>query len=74
LDVSEADIARIVARVFSHRLRVRDEEEILGSLVYSAVGSCVACEARDEGDDQTEQNTWERSTVKDILVEILAEG
>jgi hypothetical protein len=65
-----------VPRVLSHRLRVRDgpEEENLGSLVYSAVGSCVACEVRDEGDDQTKQNTWERSTVKDILVEILAEG
>jgi hypothetical protein len=72
LDVSEADIARIVPRVLSHRLRVRDrpEDEILGSLVYTAVGSCAACEA---GDDKENQHTWVRSTVKDILVKILAE-
>ena len=75
LDVSEADIARIVPRVLSHRLRVRDrpEDEILGSLMYSAVGTCAECLRHNDEDDGDKQNTWERSTVKDILVKILAE-
>jgi hypothetical protein len=75
LDVSEADIARIVPRVLSHRLRVRDspEDEILGSLMHTAVGSCTACEVGDQDDDVKKQSTWERRMVKDILVKILAE-
>jgi hypothetical protein len=74
LDVSEADIARIVPRVLSHRLRVRDgpEDEILGGLMHGAVGNCAECQWRDEGDDE-KQSASERSTVKDILVKILAE-
>jgi len=74
LDVSEADIARIVPRVLSHRLRVRDgpADEIMGSLMHSAVGSCAACEGGNEEDDE-KQSTWERRMVKDILVKILAE-
>ena len=75
LDVSEADIARIVPRVLSHRLRVRDgpEDEIMGNLIHSAVGSCATCEVGDEEDDVKKQSTWERRMVKDILVRILAE-
>lgn len=76
LDVSEADIARIVPRVLSHRLRVRDgpEDEILGSLHHGAVGNCADWELGAESRDNREkQGTWEKSTVKDILVKILAE-
>jgi hypothetical protein len=75
LDVSEADIARIVPRVLSHRLRVRDgpEDEIMGNLMHSAVGSCATCEVGDEDDDVKKQSMWERRMVKDILVRILAE-
>jgi len=74
LDVSEADIARIVPRVLSHRLRVRNgpQDEILGSLTHRAVGSCA--EWNDEDDVVDNGDAWgERPTVKDILVKILAE-
>ncbi|KIK93441.1 hypothetical protein PAXRUDRAFT_829006 [Paxillus rubicundulus Ve08.2h10] len=64
LDVSEADIARIFPRVVSHRVRVRDSpfDEVLSSAVCGAVS--VLGEA---------DNIWERDTVKEILVHILAE-
>ncbi|KAE9408783.1 hypothetical protein BT96DRAFT_671548 [Gymnopus androsaceus JB14] len=43
LDVTQADIARVVPRVLSHRLRVRDapEDEVLGSAVFGAVFSAI---------------------------------
>ncbi|KAF9467427.1 hypothetical protein BDZ94DRAFT_1249342 [Collybia nuda] len=66
LDVSEADIARIVPRVITHRLRVRDspEDEILGSAIFGATfGS-------ERGPHSGSDN---RSTVKDIIVSILVE-
>ncbi|PCH36087.1 hypothetical protein WOLCODRAFT_91845 [Wolfiporia cocos MD-104 SS10] len=61
-DVSEVDIARVFPRVVSHRLRVRDgpADEILGSLMWPAAG------AEDAG-------KWERKTVKEVLIEILAD-
>ncbi|KAF8840700.1 hypothetical protein BDN67DRAFT_607442 [Paxillus ammoniavirescens] len=64
LDVSEADIARIFPRVVSHRVRVRDTpfDEVLSSAVCGAVGRLREAES-----------IWERDTVKDILVHILAE-
>ncbi|OBZ70852.1 hypothetical protein A0H81_09222 [Grifola frondosa] len=64
-DVSEVDIARVFPRVVSHRLRVRDgpEHEVLGSLVWPAV----------EGKETSEVLGWERKTVKEILVGILAD-
>lgn len=70
-DVSEVDIARIFPRVVSHRLRVRDgpDHEILGSVMYPAVGL-----PRDGVPGQSdEEPVWERRTVKDVLVEILAD-
>jgi hypothetical protein len=72
LDVSEADIGRIVPRVISHRLRVRDgpEDEILASVVYSAVKFPQGGETNG---DEGERRGWERSTVKDIMVRILSE-
>jgi hypothetical protein len=61
LDISEADVARIIPRVLSHRLRVLDgpEDEALASAMFSVVGK--------------KARQWERSTVKDILVQILSE-
>ena len=65
LDVSEADVARMIPRVISHRLRVRDgpQDEVLGSALFGAVDS-EASEGRGEGTT---------TTVKDVLVRILAE-
>lgn len=70
-DVSEVDIARIFPRVVSHRLRVRDgpDHEILGSVMYPAV-SISSDGAPAQSDDE---RAWERRTVKDVLVEILAD-
>ena len=69
LDVSEADIARMFPRVVSHRIRVRDSpfDEILSSAVCGATSP--------PGNESQEEETvqWERETVKDILVHILAE-
>ncbi|KAJ7647010.1 hypothetical protein FB45DRAFT_892081 [Roridomyces roridus] len=65
LEVSEADIARIVPRVMTHRVRVRDgpQSEILGSAMFPAVG-----------DDREEMPAGiARTTIKEILVRILAE-
>lgn len=78
LDVSEADIARIVPRVLSHRLRVRDgpEDETLGSLQHGAVAPCAEWEkeaGRNDVRDPPLTKQWQRSTVKDILVKILSE-
>lgn len=75
LDVSEADIARIVPRVISHRLRVRDgpEDEILGSTVFGAVKGKTAIGGDYRHEANTETSDWERSTVKEILVKILSE-
>lgn len=69
LDVSEADIARMFPRVVSHRIRVRNSpfDEILSSAVCGATSF-----PGDESQDG-EAVQWERETVKDILVHILAE-
>jgi hypothetical protein len=65
LDVSEADIARIVPRVMTHRLRVRDgpEDELLASARFPAVSD----------DDENDGAHSGRITIKEILVRILAE-
>ncbi|EPT04620.1 hypothetical protein FOMPIDRAFT_1027867 [Fomitopsis schrenkii] len=70
-DVSEVDIARIFPRVVSHRLRVRDgpDHEILGSVMYPAANIPQDNAAGQSGDEPA----WERRTVKDVLVEILAD-
>ena len=63
MDVSEVDIARIIPRVLTHRLRVRDgpDHEIFSSVVFPAVLT---------GSDKVESH---RRTVKDILVQIIGE-
>ena len=63
MDVSEVDVARIIPRVLTHRLRVRDgpDHEILSSVVFPAVLT---------GSDKVESH---RRTVKEILVQIIGE-
>lgn len=63
MDVSEVDIARIIPRVLTHRLRTRDgpDHEILSSVVFPAVMT---------GSDKVESH---RRTVKEILVQIIGE-
>ena len=63
MDVSEVDIARIIPRVLTHRLRVRDgpDHEILSSAVFPAVLT---------GSDKVESH---RRTIKEILVQIIGE-
>ncbi|KZT71837.1 hypothetical protein DAEQUDRAFT_665359 [Daedalea quercina L-15889] len=70
-DVSEVDVARIFPRVVSHRLRVRDgpDDEILGSVMYPAVSIWRGASAQ----QSKGVPVWERRTVKDVLVEILAD-
>ncbi|KAK7692351.1 hypothetical protein QCA50_003976 [Cerrena zonata] len=65
-DVSEVDIARIFPRVVSHRLKVREgpDDEILGSLMFPAV---------DRGVVQNRGVVRSRRSVKEILVEVLAD-
>jgi hypothetical protein len=66
LYISEADIARIVPRVITHRLRVRNgpQDEVLSSATFGAT--------MDDGCDDTSIYDT-RSTVKDILVGILGD-
>ena len=66
LYVSEADIARIVPRVITHRLRVRDgpQDEVLSSAVF---GATFGNYADDSG------RGYPRNTVKDVLVGILGD-
>jgi len=63
MDVSEVDIARILPRVLTHRLRVRDgpDDEILSSVAFPAALN---------GSDKVESH---RRTVKEILVQIIGE-
>ena len=63
LDASEVDIARILPRVLTHRLRVRDgpDHEILSSVLFPAALN---------GSDKVESH---RRTVKEILVQIIGE-
>jgi hypothetical protein len=81
LDVSEADVARIFPRVVSHRIRVRDSpvDEILSSAVCGAVSwPGVTSTETNSGWQEMLANVhdpnvvWERETVKDILVHVLA--
>ncbi|KAI0745865.1 hypothetical protein C8Q76DRAFT_604833, partial [Earliella scabrosa] len=82
-DVSEEDVARIFPRVVSHRLRVRDgpDDEILGSVMWpacpvdgrSTVGAGVGADVQDVlGTDEVKLG-WERKSVKELLVRILAD-
>ncbi|KIK69079.1 hypothetical protein GYMLUDRAFT_35132 [Collybiopsis luxurians FD-317 M1] len=70
LDVTQADIARIVPRVLSHRLRVRDgpEDEVLAGAIFGA--SFSASLQKDERGRKVDRDRG-RVTVKDLLIGIL---
>ncbi|KAI0358549.1 hypothetical protein OH77DRAFT_1420949 [Trametes cingulata] len=80
-DVSEEDVARIFPRAVSHRLRVRDgpHDEILGSVMWPAVsleGAAAAAalgSAEESPEREGQRLGWERKSVKEILVRILAD-
>ena len=73
-DVSEEDVARIFPRVVSHRLRVRDgpDDEILGSVMWPAVPVEGGAGAGAEVADGVKLG-WERKSVKEVLVRVLAD-
>ncbi|TFK21103.1 hypothetical protein FA15DRAFT_672886 [Coprinopsis marcescibilis] len=82
LDVTEADVARVMPRVVTHRLRLRSgpEEEVLASAVFGATfGQGFPVAAEDGGDrDGDELNGHgggyaydDDMGIKDILVDIL---
>ncbi|KAH8992757.1 hypothetical protein EDB86DRAFT_1413697 [Lactarius hatsudake] len=68
-DVSEVDAAKVVPRVISHRLRVRDgpEDEMMAGVVYLATAPRVPA-----GVDSNE-GVWRRRTVKEILVKLIGD-
>ncbi|KAG6897788.1 hypothetical protein C0992_011202 [Termitomyces sp. T32_za158] len=71
LFVSEAAMARVLPRAVAHRLRLRDgpSDEVLAGAIFGA-----AFEPKRKEDFGTVGYGWDaRITVKDILVEILAE-
>ena len=69
-DVSEEDVARIFPRVVSHRVRVRNgpDDEVLGSVMFPAVPPEAATMV-----GEGVRLGWERKSVKEILVRILAD-
>ncbi|KAF9568194.1 hypothetical protein CPC08DRAFT_757693 [Agrocybe pediades] len=81
LDVSEVDIARIVPRVISHRVSLRDgpRDEILSSALFGATFTPKTFNTTHRSDDgenveNVVQGTARQAqSVKDVLVNILAE-
>ncbi|KAH9998508.1 hypothetical protein BJV74DRAFT_824886 [Russula compacta] len=68
-DVSEVDVAKVVPRVVSHRLRVRDgpEDEIMASVVFMATIPRIPTGI------EKKEGVWRRRTVKEILVKLMAQ-
>lgn len=71
LDVSEVDIARIVPRVISHRVRLRDgpEDELLSSALFGATFKPPP-EVLQTGQGEDEVTL---DSVKKVLVQILSD-
>jgi len=67
-DVSEVDVAKVVPRVISHRLRVRDgpEDEMMAGIMFMATSPRVPT-----GIEHNE-GIWRRRTIKEILVKLMA--
>ncbi len=67
-DVSEVDAAKVVPRVISHRLRVRDgpEDELMAGVIFMATAPRVPTGFENDG------TAWRRRTVKEILVKLMA--
>ncbi len=68
-DVSEVDAAKVVPRVISHRLRVRDgpEDEMMAGVVYLATAPRVPAGV------ESNEGVWRRRTVKEILVKLIGD-
>lgn len=68
-DVSEVDAAKVVPRVISHRLRVRDgpEDEMMAGVVHLATAPRVPAGV------ESKEGVWRRRTVKEILVKLIGE-
>lgn len=66
-DVSEVDAAKVVPRVISHRLRVRDgpEDEMMAGVVFLATAPRVPAS------NESKEGVWRRRTVKEILVKLI---
>lgn len=67
-DVSEVDAAKVVPRVISHRLRVRDgpEDEMMAGVMFMATAPRVPTTVENNG------TAWRRRTVKEIMVKLMA--
>jgi hypothetical protein len=68
-DVSEVDVAKVVPRVVSHRLRVRDgpEDETMASVVFMATIPRVPTSV------EHMDGVWRRRTVKEIFVKLMTQ-
>ena len=68
-DVSEVDVAKVVPRVVSHRLRVRDgpEDETMAGVVFMATIPRVPTSV------ENMDGVWRRRTVKEILVKLMTQ-
>lgn len=68
-DVSEVDAAKVVPRVISHRLRVRDgpEDEMMAGVVYLSTAPRVPVGV------ESKEGVWRRRTAKEILVKLIGE-
>jgi len=68
-DVSEVDAAKVVPRVISHRLRVRDgpEDEMMAGVVFLATAPRIPAGVEGKG------VVWRRRTVKEILVKLIGD-
>jgi len=75
LDVSEVDIARIVPRVISHRVRLRDgpEDELLSSVLFGATFKPPPEILSADQGDESEATSVTLDSVKSVLVQILSE-
>lgn len=68
-DVSEVDVAKVVPRVVSHRLRVRDgpEDEMMAGVMFMASAPRVPTSV------ESKEGVWRRRTVKEILIKLMAQ-
>ena len=68
-DVSEVDVAKVVPRVVSHRLRVRDgpEDEMMAGVMFMASTPRVPTSV------ESKEGVWRRRTVKEILIKLMAQ-
>ncbi|KAA1471746.1 hypothetical protein DENSPDRAFT_837807 [Dentipellis sp. KUC8613] len=73
--VSEIDVAKIVPRVITHRLRVRTgpEDEVFSSVMFPAVKRHFEPPGGETKDGEEVKMVWRRSTVRDIIVKLLAQ-